>query len=59
MLMAAVAYNLKKLLNWKTNKVSTIVKAMQIKAERSLLMSVLIIQATIKHRTWQTTKVKA
>lgn len=36
MLMAAVAYNLKKLLKFKTNKASTIVKAMEIKAEKGL-----------------------
>ena len=37
MLMAAVAYNLKKLMKFKTNKVSGIVKAMEIKAEKRLL----------------------
>jgi hypothetical protein len=37
MLMAAVAYNLKKLLKWKSTKVSTIVKSMEIKAEKCLL----------------------
>ncbi|HEX8335000.1 MAG TPA: IS1182 family transposase [Segetibacter sp.] len=37
MLMAAVAYNLKKLMKWKCNKVSTIVKAMEIKAGKCLL----------------------
>jgi len=47
MLMAAVAYNLKKLLKFKTNKASTIVKAMQIKAENCLLMLVLAISFII------------
>jgi hypothetical protein len=37
MLMSAVAYNLKKLLKWKSTKVSTIVKSMEIKAEKCLL----------------------
>ena len=37
MLMAAVAYNLKKLMKFKTNTVSSIVKAMEIKAEKGLL----------------------
>ncbi len=37
-LMAAVAYNLKKLLKWKTNKVSTIVKSMETRAEKAFLM---------------------
>ncbi|HEX8278275.1 MAG TPA: transposase [Segetibacter sp.] len=37
MLMAAVAYNLKKLMKFKTSKVFTIVKAMEIKAGKSLL----------------------
>jgi hypothetical protein len=35
MLMAAVAYNLKKLIKFTTNKVSTIVKAMEIKAQKA------------------------
>jgi transposase len=37
MIMAAVAYNLKKLLKFKTNKVSTLAKSMKIKAEKCLL----------------------
>ncbi|HYH16580.1 MAG TPA: transposase [Flavisolibacter sp.] len=37
MLMAATAYNLKKLMKFKTNKVSTLAKAMEIKAEKCLL----------------------
>ena len=41
MLMAAVAYNLKKLMKFKTSKVSTIVKSMEIKAGKCLLNLVL------------------
>ena len=37
MLMSAVAYNLKKLLRFTANKVSSMVKAMEIKAEKALL----------------------
>lgn len=34
-LMAAVAYNLKKLLRWKSGKISILVKSMEIKAEKA------------------------
>jgi transposase len=44
---AAVAYNLKKLLKFKTNKGSAIAKAIKIKAEKSLLKLVLAIYALI------------
>lgn len=48
MLMAAVAYNLKKLLKFKVNKVVTLAKSMEIKAEKGLLKLVFIIEAVIK-----------
>jgi hypothetical protein len=41
MIMAAVAYNLKKLLKFTTYKSVSIAKAMQIRAEKSLLKLVL------------------
>ena len=47
MLMAAVAYNLKKLLKFKTNKVFTMEKAMEIKAQNCLLKLVLAIYILI------------
>lgn len=53
MLMAAVAYNLKKLLKWKSTKVSTIVKSMEIKAEKAFLKLVLLLcslLAAISHK---------
>lgn len=56
MLMAAVAYNLKKLLKFKTNKASTIVKAMEIKAEECLLIVVSAIVETISYYTSKTTE---
>lgn len=58
MLMAAVAYNLKKLLRFKTDNACTIAKAMQMKAEKAVLMLVLLIQATIKNITLKTIKLK-
>ena len=51
MLMAAVAYNLKKLLKWKTDKISTIVKSMEIKAEKAFLKSVLLLRALFSATT--------
>jgi hypothetical protein len=47
MIMAAVAYNLKKLLKFKTNKVSTLAKSMKIKAEKCLLKLLLHL-----HLSW-------
>ena len=59
MLVAAVAYNLKKLLKWKSTKVSTIVKSMEIKAGKCLLKLVLFlyilftaIQAKVKNNNY-------
>jgi transposase len=43
MLMAAVAYNLKKLLNWKGNKVLANIKSMELKAGKGLLKLFLAI----------------
>lgn len=43
MLMAAVAYNLKKLLKWKPTQISTIVKSMEIKAEKAFLKPFLLL----------------
>jgi hypothetical protein len=54
MIMSAVAYNLKKLMKFKTTKVSTIVKAMEIKAKRGLLKFVFNTQAILQY---QATKV--
>ncbi|HEX8332693.1 MAG TPA: IS1182 family transposase [Segetibacter sp.] len=47
MLMAAIAYNLKKLLKFSVNKSNTIVKAMHIKAEKSLCLPRLALQTYI------------
>ncbi len=45
MLMAAVAYNLKKLLKFTTRKVSTIVKSMEIKAKKAIFNPFLLLYA--------------
>ena len=37
MLMAAVAYNVKKLLKWKSTKVSTVVKSKELEAKKAFL----------------------
>jgi hypothetical protein len=41
MIMVAVAYNLRKLIKFTTNKVSTIVKAMEIKAQKAFFKHIL------------------
>ena len=61
MLMAAVAYNLKKLLKWKSTKVSTIVKSMEIEAEKAflkLILPLLLLLASIRVYTHQTNHLK-
>ncbi len=51
MLMAAVAYNLKKLMKWQTKKVQADVKALQIKAGKSLLIHIYLLTAFITNLT--------
>ena len=51
MLMAAVAYNLKKLLKFKVNKVVTIAKTMEIEAKKGLLKLVLDLHLLLAHIT--------
>ena len=58
MLMAAVAYNLKKLLNRKGNKVLANVKSMEIKAGKSLLKLFLVIAGFTMDTTIRTQSMK-
>ncbi len=51
MLMAAVAYNLKKLMKWQTKKVQADVKALQIKAGKELLNFISMLISFIVHHT--------
>ncbi len=51
MLMSAIAYNLKKLMKWQTKKVQADVKALQIKAGKSLLKHIYLLTAFITHLT--------
>ena len=51
MLMAAVAYNLKKLLKWQPTKVQADVKAMAIKAEKVFLNSISALKQSIAYYT--------
>lgn len=48
MLMAAVAYNLKKLMKWKQIKVQTVVMSLK-KAEKSLCFFILLLWQTLNH----------
>ncbi len=47
MIMAAVAYNLKKMMKWMSRKTETIVKAMEITQQKCILVLDCIIQPPV------------
>ena len=51
MLMAAVAYNVKKLLNFKAPKVLADVKTMTVRAEKMLLHFIIVLQTLVRQNT--------